>query len=245
MVESRPVEAQGRRTGASSRGDAVEVVMCAPCRGAAVAEMSSGLALLEQRAHVVRVLVDDPGDEIGDALSGRVRNHPELKVLGAVVEADAVLVVHKLVRREPATEDGLHDELVLANAASPLGDVEGPVAVSVDGAGPVGGAKGCRPARVAVGEVAAPVHVAHALAAERGSRAAADHADASGGERFFVVTLAEAARADATHAPGDRAALAVGDPRDVVREAQPGGLHGLRAAANGAHAVGIPRSRMS
>src|SRR5918996_525386 len=102
-----PSSRSGRRTGASSLGGAGEVVMCAPCRGAAVAGMWSGLALLEKCAHVVWVLVNDPGDEIGDALSGRVRNHPELKVLGAVVEADAVLVVHKLVRREPATEDGL------------------------------------------------------------------------------------------------------------------------------------------
>ena len=107
--------------------------------------MSSGLALLEQRAHVVRVLVDDPGDEIGDALSGRVWNHPELEVLGAIVEADAILVVHKLVRPEPATEDGLHDELVLANAASPLGDVKGPVAVRLMEPAPLGARRGAAP----------------------------------------------------------------------------------------------------
>jgi hypothetical protein len=152
-----------------------------------------GLALFEQRAHVVWVLVGDPGNEIGNALSGRVWNHPELEVLGAVVEADAVLVMHKLVRRQLATEDALHDELVLSHAASSLRDVEGPVAIGIDGAGAVRCTKGCRPAGVAVGEVAAPVHVAHALATERGSPAAADHADASGGERLFVVTLAEAA----------------------------------------------------
>ena len=151
------------------------------------------MALLELRAHVVWVLVDDPGDEIGDALSGRMWNHPELEVLGAVVEADPVPVVDELVRCELAAEDGLHDELVLSHAASSLRDVEGPVAIGVDGAGPVGCTKRCRAARVAVGEVTATVHVAHALATERGSPAAADHADASGGERLFVVTLAEAA----------------------------------------------------
>ena len=163
------------------------------CRDAAVAVVWSGLALLEQRVHVVWVLVDDPGDEIGDALSGRMRSHPELEVLRAIVEADPVPVVDELVRCELAAEDGLHDELVLSHAASSLRDVEGPLAVSVDGAGPVGCTKRCRAARVAVGEVAATVHVAHALATERGSPAAADHADASGGERFFLVTLAEAA----------------------------------------------------
>jgi hypothetical protein len=155
--------------------------------------MWSGLALRELRAHVVWVLVDDPGDEIGDALSGRMWNHPELEVLGAVVEAEPVPVVDELVRCELAAEDGLHDELVLSHPASSLRDIEGPVAIGVDGAGPVGCTKRCRAARVAVGEVTATVHVAHALATERGSPTAADHADASGGERLFVVTLAEAA----------------------------------------------------
>src|SRR5215207_3162710 len=201
-----PSRRWGRRTGASSRGDAVEVIMCAPCRGAAVAEIGSGVALLKQRAHVVRVLVDDPGNKIGNALPWWMRNHPELEVLRAVVEADSVLVVHKLMRRELSTEYGLHDDLVLAHAASSRGDVEGPVAVGVDRPGAVGSMKGRGVARVAIGEVAAPVHVAHALAAERGSPAAADHADISGGEGLFVVTLAEAARTDPTHAPGDRAA---------------------------------------
>src|SRR5215218_9766306 len=87
----------GRRTGASIRGSGGEVVMCAPCRRRGGREVGSGSALIEQRSDVVWVLVDDPGDEVGDALSGRVRNHPELEVLGAVVEAESVLVVHELV----------------------------------------------------------------------------------------------------------------------------------------------------
>src|SRR5215217_291927 len=59
-----PSSRWGRRTGASSCGDAGEVVMCAPCRGCGGSrECGSGLALLELRAHVVWVLVDDPGDE--------------------------------------------------------------------------------------------------------------------------------------------------------------------------------------
>jgi hypothetical protein len=91
--------------------------------------MWSGLALLELRAHVVWVLVDDPGDEIGNALSGRMWSHPELEVLGAVVEADPVPVVDKLVRCELSAEDGLHDELVLSHPATSLRDVEGPVAI--------------------------------------------------------------------------------------------------------------------
>jgi hypothetical protein len=61
-----------------------------------------------------------------------VRNHPELEVLGAVVEAESVLVVHELVRCEAATEEGLHHELVLSHAASSLRDVERPVAIGTD-----------------------------------------------------------------------------------------------------------------
>jgi hypothetical protein len=76
--------------------------MCSLPRVRRYQRMWSGLALLELRAHVVWVLVDDPGDEIGDALSGRMWNHPEFEVLGAVVEADPVPVVDELVRCELA-----------------------------------------------------------------------------------------------------------------------------------------------
>src|SRR4051794_8188008 len=87
-----PSRRLGKRTGASRRAGAEEVVMCAPCRGAAVAEVRSGLARVKQRAHVLGVLVDNPGDEIADALSRRVRDRPQLEVLRTVVQPDPVPV---------------------------------------------------------------------------------------------------------------------------------------------------------